>query len=231
MTVRYAIYYTPAQHSRWWEFGSRWLGRDECRDELLAQPVTTLLATSELFEITSEPRRYGFHATLKAPFPLRESHSEDDVVARMQTLARTLQPVALGKLQARLLGNFVALVPSTPTNELQVLAAACVTELDDLRAPMSDAEHHRRNAAHLDMREKVLLDRYGYPYVLDRFRMHFTLSGPVSASTADRVLHSVASPLNLLNSSEPLVLDRLCLFVEPAPGHAFRRVTDVELPT
>jgi hypothetical protein len=83
----------------------------------------------DLQRMTSHPRRYGFHATLKAPFGLQANYTEDDLRARMQALARTLRPVALGPMHATVLGNFVALVPVTLPEALAALATACVTEL------------------------------------------------------------------------------------------------------
>jgi len=43
------------------------------------------------------------------------------------------------------------------------------------------------------------------------------------------VLQAVVEPVAQLNQKAPLMLDRLCLFVEPAPGEAFRRIADVRL--
>ncbi len=231
MTVRYAIYFSPAQHSPWWEFGARWLGRDECSDAPLAQPVTTQFEPAELRAITSEPRRYGFHATLKAPFRLGDVHANGDLMVRMQALAATLKPVALGPLHAVTLGDFVALMPVTPPDELAALAAACVTGFDGFRAPLSVEDVARRRGPHLDSRGRELLQLYGYPYVLERFRFHLTLSGPVQVAIAQRVMQAVSEPLARLNLATPLVLDRLCLFVEPAPGQPFKRIADVELPS
>lgn len=229
MTPRYAIYFTPAYGSPWWEFGARWLGRDEYGDTALVQHPLAQIAPDELREITAQPRRYGFHATLKAPFSLRDSHTAADLTARMQALAATLKPVVLGPLQATTLGDFVALVPAMAADELTVLAAACVTGLDDLRASLSEADLARRRVEHLDAREQELLQRYGYPYVLERFRFHFTLSGPVEQPAAQRVMQAVADPVAQLNATAPLVLDRLCLFVEPAPGQPFKRIADAAL--
>ena len=229
MTPRYAIYFAPEQGSPWWEFGARWLGRDECQDADLVQPLLAQIAPAELRDITAQPRRYGFHATLKAPFSLRGHHTVDGLLARMQALAATLKPVALGPMQAVTLGDFVALVPALASDELMALAAACVTGLDDLRAPLSEAELARRRVEQLDAREQELLQRYGYPYVLERFRLHLTLSGPVDPLTSQRVLQAVADPLARLNATAPLVLDRLCLFVEPAPGQPFERIADARL--
>ena len=229
MSARYAIYFSPAKHSPWWDFGAQWLGRDECDDKALAQPVLTQIGLTDLNSITAEPRRYGFHATLKAPFHLRDGFSVDDLAQRVQALASRLRPVSLGPLQLVTLGDFVALTPLTATEELATLAAACVVELDDLRAPLTAEELARRRIEQLSTREQELLRQYGYPYVLERFRLHFTLSGPVPRATALSVMQAVAQPVARLNSSAPLLLDRLCLFVEAAPGEAFKRVADLEL--
>ena len=229
MSARYAIYFSPAKQSPWWDFGAHWLGRDERDDKTLAQPLLTQISPNDLTRITAEPRRYGFHATLKAPLHLREGLSLDDLVTRMRALASTLRPVKLGPLQVMSLGDFVALMPITPTEELATLAAACVVELDDLRAPLTAEELARRRIEQLSTREQELLRQYGYPYVLERFRLHFTLSGPVPRATALSVMQAVAQPVARLNSSAPLLLDRLCLFVEAAPGEAFKRVADLEL--
>ena len=229
MSARYAIYFSPAKHSPWWDFGAQWLGRDECDDKALAQPVLTQIGLTDLNSITAEPRRYGFHATLKAPFHLRDGFSVDALAERVQALASRLRPVSLGPLQLVTLGDFVALTPVTATAELATLAAACVVELDDLRAPLTAAELARRRIEQLSTREQELLRQYGYPYVLERFRFHFTLSDPLPSATAWSVMLAVAQPVARLNSSVPLVLDRLCLFVEAAPGEAFKSVADLEL--
>jgi putative phosphonate metabolism protein len=229
MMPRYAVYFAPAQGSPWWEFGSGWLGRDELQDLPRIQPTVAQIGPAELREITAQPRRYGFHATLKAPFRLKDGNTVENLITRLQALAATLKPVVLGPMQASLLGDFVALVPSSAPDERMALAAACVTELDDLRAPLVEADLASRRVERLDPRELELLQQYGYPYVLERFRFHLTLSGPLPQPTAQRVLRAVAEPLAQLNTSTPLVLARLCLFVESAPGQAFRRMADVEL--
>lgn len=229
MSARYAVYFCPAIASPWWTFGAHWLGRDESLGGDLPQPLLAQLAPDVLQAITASPRRYGFHATVKAPFHLSRGHTPDDLRARLQALASTLQPVALGSLHAVPLGNFVALTPITPPVELSTLAASCVIELDDLRAPLTPADLARRQTVPLDAREQELLLQYGYPHVLERYQLHFTLSGPIANDRAQQVLQAVADPVAQLNQTAPLVLDRLCLFEEPAPGQPFRRIADVEL--
>jgi len=229
MSPRYAIYFSPAKHSPWWEFGAHWLGRNEHDNTALPQPVLADISAAELAAITAEPRRYGFHATLKAPFHLSAAHDEGDLVARLGRLAQTLAPVATGPLQLATLDSFMALAPEVASTALQALAGACVTGLDDLRAPLTQAELTRRHSAGLDAREAELLSLYGYPHVLDRFRLHLTLTGPVEPGLARRVQHAVAADIARLNSEAPLTLDRLCLFVEKTAGAPFQRLIDVRL--
>jgi putative phosphonate metabolism protein len=228
LTPRYAVYFAPPPQSLWWHAGSHWLGRDEFTDELLMPQADMPFEAAQWQAITAEPRRYGFHATLKAPFRLGGGRSENDLLARLRALADSLQPVALGPLSAVTMGPYVVWAPSAPSPELASLAAHCVTELDDLRAPLTPAELARRQPETLDARGLELLQRYGYPHVLERFRLHFSLGGPMDAATAQRVIAMWAPHTAQLNQ-QPLLLDRLCLFVQAQAGQAFRRVGDALL--
>ncbi len=229
MSARYAVYFSPAPHSAWWDAGAHWLGRDECSDLPLHPGAWQKFSVDDWRALTAAPRRYGFHATLKAPFRLREGVLERDLLRRLQDLADTLQQLALGPMRAVALGNFAALVPSAPSQELEALASRCVTELDDLRAPLSAQDLARRDIESLDTRGVELLQRYGYPHVLERFRLHMSLSGVVDGATVQRVVAAWEKPLAQLNAANPLLLDRLCLFVEAGPGQAFFRIADVLL--
>ena len=127
-------------------------------------------------EITAEPRRYGFHATLKAPFRLAAGATVAALDAAAAALAAGQAGFAL-RLRVAEVGRFVALVPEGDAGAVAALAAACVTGLDGFRAPPSAEELARRRAAGLDARGEAHLARWGYPYVLDRFRFHMTLTG------------------------------------------------------
>lgn len=229
MGPRYAVYFAPDKYSPWREFGARWLGRDEYDNSVLRQPVLDGMPPQVFSQITQEPRRYGFHATLKAPMRLAAGCDETSLMRRLNTLAATLKPVALGPLRVAALGDFVALVPAVEPVGLQALAAACVRELDDLRAPLLEADRARRRTDLLDARGIELLDLYGYPHVMERFRFHMTLTGTVDAATAQSVIQAVAPQVARLNASAPLSLDRLCLFIERGPGEPFLRLIDLKL--
>lgn len=209
---RYAIYFAPARESAWWEFGSRWLDSPSV----------------EFAALTQEPLRYRFHATLKAPMRLADA-SESELVRRVDALAAALSVVPLGTLVPRLVEDFVALVPSQAHDDVDALAARCVRELDDLRAPLTDDELARRRPERLDTRQRELLARWGYPHVMERFRFHMTLTDPVVEAVAQRVIEHVQPAVSELNRTQPLLLDRLCIFHEPAPGLPFRRIHDAKL--
>lgn len=229
MKPRYAIYFTPAHGSPWWQWGAHWLGRDERDNLLLEQPALTAITPQTLRQWTEYPRRYGFHATLKAPFSLADRCTRETLEARIRILAKTLKSVPLGPLRAVPMDGFVALAPHSATDALMALAAACVTSLDDLRAPLTSADLSRRRPEQLDPRALELLQTYGYPMVLERFQLHFTLGAPLTEEMAQTVASAVEAPVEILNATCPMVLDRLCLFVEPFPGASFERIADMEL--
>jgi len=227
--ARYAIYWAPAWESPWWRFGAHWLGWDDVRGQALQQPRLPDFTREDFHALTGAPRRYGFHATLKAPFRLRDGVTEDLLVSRLNTLAAELRALPLGELVPGLLDDFVALQPAQRQPAVDALAAQCVLELDDLRAPLTAAELARRQPQLLDPKERELLQRHGYPWVLDRFRFHLTLSGPLDAVTADLLIAHARHAVGPLNAMQPARLDRLCVVREDQPGAPFLRVHEVEL--
>jgi putative phosphonate metabolism protein len=229
MTCRYAVYFAPRRDSRWWAFGASWLGRDDARDVRLTQPALHGLDSGGMEALTAQPRRYGFHATIKPPFRLRDGETFDSLLAHLQLLAAGRRALPLGRLVPVYMDGFVALAPAIPNPVVQALAGACVTELDHLRAPVTQAERDRRRIDPADSRAAELFERYGYPHVLERFRFHMTLTGPVDMALGGQVVAQMARPIAQLNAQEPPVLDRLCLFLESDPDAPLRRVADVRL--
>ncbi len=229
MTVRYAVYFSPEVQSPWWTLGARWIGRDEQKDIALQRTAPCSLPDAALEHITAEPRRYGFHATLKPPFRLTDGLDEADLLRSTHALARRLEPLPLGPMHLRELDDFLALMPDAAVPGLELFAQSCMTELDGLRAPMSEAEIQKRQPHKLDARGRELLALYGYPHVLERFRFHMTLTGPVTTLEARLVTLALAPDVSRLNAASPLVLDRLCIFREDAPGLPFLRIADMPL--
>ena len=86
--------------------------------------------------------------------------------------------------------------------------------LDALRAPLTDAERGRRNAGRLTPRQRYYLDAWGYPYVIDEFRPHFTLTNPIEAEHAGRVTKALEWEFRLRVASTALRIDSIALFGE-----------------
>jgi putative phosphonate metabolism protein len=213
--VRYAVYWAPEPGTALARFGAAWLGWDAERGSPLPHPALPGLPRP-VEEITAQPRRYGFHATLKAPFRLAAGMEAGTLAAAVADLAREVAPFTLPPLRLAPLGRYLALVPSAPCPALDAAAAACVTRLDGFRAPMPAAERARR-APGLTPAEAAHLDAWGYPYVLDTFRFHLTLAGPLDPETQAGTAAALAPVLApILEERHPF--RSLCLFGEDAAG-------------
>lgn len=218
---RYAVYFAPPAAHPLARFAAAWLGRCPEGEPAGARPDVAGIDRDRVAEIVAEPARYGFHGTLKPPFRLGKGQREPELADRIADLAAGLAAFAMPQLELRAIGRFLALVPAVPSPALAAVAAACVTGLDALRAPATSAEIERRRRAALDPRGEQLLARWGYPYVLDRFGFHLTLTGPLAESER-APLQAALAPLVAPFCHAPLPFADLALFVEPAPGEAFR---------
>ena len=189
---RYAIYYAPHPTSALWQIGSRFIGYDAVTGSPMPPFPEFAAVVDNWQQVMSEPARYGLHATLMAPFALAEAVSEAQLGERVAALAARLPACALGRLQPALMGSFLALVPEQPSTKLVELHTSIIETLQVVRAPLTIADRERRQPAKLSAVQRTYLDRWGYPYVLDQFRFHITLSGPADTDVLT-ALHRIAS--------------------------------------
>lgn len=223
MSPRYAVYFAPPRASPWGAFGASWLGRDAARDAPVPQPAIAGVAPRDFAALTAAPRRYGFHATLKAPFALTIGAGLPDLVRALEAFCAARAPAELPPLGVARLDDFIALVPDGHPAQVNELAAECVRALDEWRAPPSPAELARRRLARLTERQERHLETWGYPYVLGDYRFHMTLTGSIDGVPARRVAAVVAAARAAAAAlaDAPLAVDALSLFEEPAPGQPF----------
>lgn len=230
---RYAAYHAPRIGSDWWVAGSQWLGRDAAPGcAAMAQPQFDGLPGDHQHALTQAPRRYGWHATLTAPFTLRPQIEELSLRDGLRTMCRAWKAFDMPPLEVALLDDFLALVPTQPSPALNAVANACVTGLHAFAEPLSEAELQRRRAAALTPEEDALLVRWGYPHVLGRFRFHISLTGSLRDADAEVVaaLRAAAQQhFAPLLSAPPPRFDTVSLFAEPAPGGDFRCLEQMEL--
>ena len=220
MFNRYAVYYTPEPGSALAEFGAAWLGWDSAAGASVAHPG---VAGLDVAAITATPRKYGFHGTIKPPFRLAPDFTAQSLQTALAALCATAAPVALTGLRLARLGRFLALVPDGDTGPLATLVARAVQELDPFRAPATEDELVKRRAARLSPAQDALLVRWGYPYVLDEFRFHLTLTGRLEADVAGATEAALAPMLAQL-PLQPYRITGLTLLGEDEIGW-FHQIT------
>jgi len=215
---RYALYYAPRPGEGLAVTAAQWLGRDAETGQTRSLKPVPGIAMDRLVEITADPRLYGFHGTLKAPIALVDDASERDFLEAVGRFATGGRAFAVPSLQLAQISGFLALVPAVRCAALEDLADRCVVEFDEFLRPADTAELARRRGAGLSPRQDELLVRWGYPYVLEQWRFHLTLTGRLP-DAAER--EQIAA---LLHQRLPASLTGRCRFptsassVSPVPG-------------
>jgi len=214
--TRYAIYYAPPEDHPLTAFGAAWLGWDPEAGRTVPHLEINGLPRPAA-QMTLAPRKYGFHGTLKPPFRLAEGTTVTDLHAATHALTARLSPVRLDGMRLARIGQFVALVPCSESRELAQLAATLVESLDGYRAPLSPEDLARRRASDLSLQQEALLHSWGYPYVMDEFRFHITLSGSLPEPAADKLVAALEPHVTPLLEA-PMALREVCLFGEGQDG-------------
>jgi putative phosphonate metabolism protein len=227
MPERFAIYFAPATASPLWNSAAQWLGRDPATGASFADGVAGL-SRDRLAAITTSARRYGFHATIKAPMTLAQGTSRAELEAALAAFCLDRRPVPIGRLKLSWLEGFLALVPERQGEALTGFAGECVARLDRFRRPMSAAERERRIHSRLSAYQIGLLDQYGYPYVMDQFQFHMTLTDRLDEAEHEPVMRAAQDWFAPVMGREVL-LDRLALFHEAEAGAPFTRLADFPL--
>ena len=226
---RFAIYFVPSAETEFFRFGSAVLGYDCYTGGSVKRP-TIFDAEPELWDrLTAEPRRYGFHATLKAPFNLSPSCREAQLVSALHSFAGLGHTISASKPAVRMLGGFAAIVPAAPSPAIDELAAKCTTIFDAFRAPITAQERARRVASGLNHGQIANLDRWGYPYVFSDFRFHMTLTSRVDVERRDDVLNMLQQALSRAAKDRVLAIERISLMRQNDENSSFRVIEQATL--
>lgn len=221
--ARFAISFTPRRWSALARFGRAWLGRDAATGEAVERLALPGFAAAELAALTAEPARYGWHATLKPPFRLAAGATPGELVAYAMAFAAARLPFEIPALELVSLGGCLALVPSAVPPLLAGLAEDCVRVFDLFRATSGGAELVPHASIRLPPRQRTHPRHWGYPYVMDEFRFHITLTTRLAAEEQARVKAALAPRIEHL-LGRALAVDAVSIFVEPGPGEAFREL-------
>ncbi|MCA0015548.1 DUF1045 domain-containing protein [Mesorhizobium sp. B292B1B] len=218
--MRYAIYFTPRQDEKLAGIAANWLGRDPFGATTRPAEAVGDLSAAEVAFHTASARRYGFHATLKAPFRLAANETEASLRTALDAFAEATPVVMIPRLVVSQIDGFFALVPEAPLPPLNRFADDVVRDFDRFRAPLTEAEIERRNPNSLKPGEFRNLCQWGYPYVFESFRFHMTLSGRAGPQESPRLRLAIEG-LFAEVLRQPVPVDGLTLFIEPEPGAPF----------
>ena len=186
--MRVALYWTPEPHDPLAALGAAWLGRDAESGALVPHPEVDGLAA-----LTAAPRVYGLHATLRPP--MRLATGWEEYIAAARDVAARVAPFDMPPLAVSDVSGFLALREQAPCPELQALCDACVLGTDRHRLQPGTEELVKRRKAGLSARQEAMLQRWGYPYVLEEWFFHVTLSRRLQPLEMQRLLPAAAAYL------------------------------------
>jgi Protein of unknown function (DUF1045) len=206
---RYAIYWTPQPGSELARFGERWF----------AEPAQTAGLPADLAQrAVKAPARYGLHATLKAPFPLRVDASAKDVQQALDAFCAKRRAPIGGAFKPAFFQGFFGLVLSAHTADVDWLAASCVTHFDGFRDPRGTSGVPADGP--LTPQEEAFEAEFGYPYILSVFQFHVTLAGPLPQHELDLVAAALQPHIAPFLHA-PVLIDSLTLLGELAETRVF----------
>lgn len=220
---RYAIYFAPDSDTRLHRFGSSWLGRDALSGTTLDQPRLDEITAARQAELTATANNYGFHATLKPPFHLRDGNTAEELLEEANSFAAARAPFEV-QLVARDLSGFLALMQKESKAEMRELAADCVRHFDPLRALPGEAELEKRRAAGLSAQQEQMLQRWGYPYVMGEFRFHMTLSKRIKDEGERNALMQEIQKHGAEALATPVAVDAISVFHQENRKAPFTRL-------
>jgi len=216
--MRCAIYFVPPPDDPLTVAAAQWLRRDAYTGAGIATEIEGLTERDHAF-LTALPRRFGFHATLKAPFHLADGRSVHELERQMTRFCNTVAPLSI-KTRIALVDSIFAIVPVKADPDLDMLAARVVTEFDAFRSQLTEIDIARRDVSRLTGRQLANLMNWGYPHVFDQFRFHMTLTGPIDHLERDHVMTVLDRHFGALGSG-PLEIGQMVLTVEPEPHAPF----------
>ena len=221
---RFAVYYLPKVDSQLGTLGNHWLGWSVSDGEFVDR-LTDPLIPKDIANVTKRAQKYGFHGTLKPPMQLKAEFGQTEFLSALRQLISTQRPFTIPEMHVRLIGNFLALTPSAPCHLLDQLATNLVVGLDDLRQPPDESEIAKRASVGLTKQQHLLLKKWGYPYVLEEFRFHLTLSDALHKDRSAALLDAARTIFSTATQS-PIRISDVAAVGESETGmfHLIERV-------
>ena len=206
----FALYIIPGAASPLYRLGSKVLGYDVRQQKLLDSPWPEYARTG---------RPYGFHVTLcDALFFIGEA-SIRAAQAEVEHMAREFRPFDLTRIRLQPdvpCPGSISLVMDDPSGSLEAMHAEMVFRVYrkaaasnytlGLAAPDRDTD---------DQRAQLMMNRYRAPYILGRYRPHFTLLAGIPRDAMDACMAALQAMWQDLHCPASLCVDRLALMTRP----------------
>lgn len=214
---RFAVYWAPPEGTMLHRLGAQWLGRDPATGEARRQPMVSPVTPARFADLTADPRRYGFHATLKPPLRLAAGRTGDEFRAAVTAAAAAFPAFEAPPLKVGRIGGFLALVPDGDMAPWRRLSDHMVRALDSFRAPAGEAELAKRRAHGLTPSQDANLTGFGYPHLFDDWRFHMTLTTRLTSPERERIESAALGHFGALGR-KPVAVTEICIFEQVAGG-------------
>ena len=179
---RVAIYFLPKKNSSLENFGKNLLGRDINKKKKISLTRRQKYFINrgftyfdELKDYCEEPAKYGFHATLKAPFRLKRNVKTKNFYDVISHIAAQHSRFKIKGLKIVYSKKFTLITSRKPNKLLINLENDLVKHLDTFRAELNKTDIKKRIPDSLTIKQNKYLKEWGYPFVFDQFKFHMTL--------------------------------------------------------
>jgi len=179
---RVAIYFLPKKNSSLENFGKNLLGRDINKKKKISLTRRQKYFINrgftyfdELKDYCEQPAKYGFHATLKAPFRLKRNVKTKNFYDVISHIAAQHSRFKIKGLKIVYSKKFTFITSRKPNKLLINLENDLVKHLDTFRAELNKTEIKKRIPDSLTFKQNKYLKEWGYPFVFDQFKFHMTL--------------------------------------------------------
>ena len=223
---RYAIYFAPSETSKIGQFGRLLLKRTA--KKMVDEGMLTDLPKELHRKIIKTPQHYGFHGTLKAPFELHPDYNLYHLDTTLIKFCSSFPDFSIKSLKLQIIAEFIALVPNGEVERLYQLHRKLTEEFNYLCGPLSDFDRDRFLARGLTNGQKKYLCRYGYPFILDSFKFHLTLTSSLTENEQTTCLELLDNMI-VDFKDERLSVDRVCLFKQETRKSPFFMVKEYNL--
>lgn len=174
--MRLAVYVVPDENHPIYLEGSKIIGYDVREECVLESP------DKEMAPFIGDAHGYGIHGTVKGIFTPTKL---DDVIHELETVAASSQSFSLKESKIGGFGHSVLFVKFERSPKLRKLHKKVLNSINKVRIRQIEPEYKQSYPGRSYGSRKLneLIEKYGEPYVLEKFNFHITLASSVPNAT------------------------------------------------